>query len=102
MIQNTGANVLIESATIVNVGVSYAMHVTSLKEARFKRTIKQQYDFNCGSAAVATLLIYQYNYSNNEQTAFQAMYANGDQAKIRTEGFSLLAIKRFPAATAAP
>ncbi|MEM5366655.1 C39 family peptidase [Paraburkholderia azotifigens] len=76
-------------------GAGYAMHVTSLKEARFKRTIKQQFDFSCGSAAVATLLTYQYNYPVNEQTAFQEMYESGDQAKIRTEGFSLLDIKRF-------
>jgi uncharacterized protein len=34
-------------------GANFSMHVTSLKEARFKRTIRQQYDFSCGSAAVA-------------------------------------------------
>ena len=45
-----------DEITIVDPsGANYAMHVTSLKEARFKRTIKQQYDFSCGSAAVATL-----------------------------------------------
>src|ERR1700759_4508084 len=76
-------------------GAGYAMHVTSLKEARFKRTIKQQFDFSCGSAAVATLLTYQYNYPVSEQTAFQEMFENGDQQKIRQQGFSLLDIKRF-------
>ncbi|MFC0401177.1 C39 family peptidase [Paraburkholderia rhizosphaerae] len=76
-------------------GASYAMHVTSLKEARFKRTIKQQFDFSCGSAAVATLLTYQYNYPVSEQTAFQEMFLDGDQQKIRQQGFSLLDIKRF-------
>src|SRR3546814_17816888 len=39
---------------------SYAIHVTSLKEARFKTTVPQQRDFSCGSAAVATLLTSQY------------------------------------------
>ncbi|MFL9999050.1 C39 family peptidase [Paraburkholderia sediminicola] len=76
-------------------GGYYSLHVTSLKEARFKRTIRQQYDFSCGSAAVATLLTYQYNYPTTEQTAFAAMFATGDQEKIRKEGFSLLDIKRF-------
>src|SRR5580692_10874424 len=71
------------------------MHVTSLKEARFKGTVRQQYDFSCGSAAVATLLTYQYGYPTNEATAFQQMYVNGDQPKIRREGFSLLDMKRF-------
>jgi predicted double-glycine peptidase len=91
-----GASARADEITIYdNAGAGYAMHITSLKEARFKRTIKQQFDFSCGSAAVATLLTYQYNYPVSEQTAFQEMYANGDQAKIRTEGFSLLDIKRF-------
>jgi predicted double-glycine peptidase len=79
-------------------GADYALHVTSLKEARFKRTIKQQFDFSCGSAAVATLLTYQYNYPVNEQTAFAQMFENGDQDKIREQGFSLLDIRGFLAA----
>lgn len=79
-------------------GDTYTLHLTSLKEARFKNTIRQKYDFSCGSAAVATLLTYQYGYPVNEQTAFEQMYAHGDQAKIHKEGFSLLDIKRFLAA----
>ncbi|MBB1633563.1 C39 family peptidase [Cupriavidus sp. UME77] len=76
-------------------GNYYSVRVTSLKEARYKTTIRQQYDFSCGSAAVATLLTYQYGYPVSEQTVFQNMYVNGDQAKIRQEGFSLLDMKRF-------
>ncbi|CAG4895192.1 C39 family peptidase [Paraburkholderia saeva] len=76
-------------------GGYYAMHVTSLKEARFRRTIRQQYDFSCGSAALATLLTYQYNFPVTEQQAFGEMFQQGDQAKIRREGFSLLDIRRF-------
>jgi predicted double-glycine peptidase len=74
---------------------SYTVHLTSLKEARYKSTIHQKYDFSCGSAAVATLLTYQYGYPVNEQVAFEQMYTHGDQAKISKEGFSLLDIKRF-------
>ncbi|CAE6868547.1 hypothetical protein R75461_08436 [Paraburkholderia nemoris] len=76
-------------------GGYYSLHVTSLKEARFKRTIRQQYDFSCGSAALATLLTYQYNTPTTEQTVFAAMFESGDQDKIRNEGFSLLDIKRY-------
>ena len=76
-------------------GNSYTIHLTSLKDVRFRNTIRQQYDFSCGSAAVATLLTYQYGYPVDEQWAFEQMYARGDQAKIRKEGFSLLDIKRF-------
>ncbi len=76
-------------------GNSYYVPVTSLREARFRTTIRQQYDFSCGSAAVATLLTFQYNFPTSEQTVFANMYVNGDQAKIRAEGFSLLDMKRF-------
>ncbi len=132
MIQNSGNNVLIQNATILDVrvqmtmrrlllaaatvaatlgsfsaaradyinvpadgGKSYNVPVTSLREARYRSTIRQQFDFSCGSAAVATLLTYQYGYPVTEQTVFANMYVNGDQAKIRAEGFSLLDMKRF-------
>lgn len=78
-----------------SLGTSYPMHLTSLKEARFRNTIRQKYDFSCGSAAVATLLTYQYGYPIDEQVAFDMMYNEGDRAKIGREGFSLLDIKRF-------
>jgi hypothetical protein len=51
-------------------------------------------NFACRSAAVATLPTHQYNYPMNEQAAFRAMYESGDQARIRTEGLSLLDVKR--------
>ena len=76
-------------------GGSYSLHMTSLKEIRFRNTIRQKYDFSCGSAAVATLLTYQYGYPVDEQEAFVQMYAHGDRPKINREGFSLLDIKRF-------
>ncbi|WP_373460900.1 MULTISPECIES: C39 family peptidase [Cupriavidus] len=77
------------------VGEAYNVPVTSLREARFKTTVRQQYDFSCGSAAVATLLTYQYGDPVSEELAFANMFVNGDQNKIRQEGFSLLDMKRF-------
>ena len=76
-------------------GASYAIRLTSLKEARFKTTVRQQYDFSCGSAATATLLTYQYGHRVSEAEVFSKMFANGDKAKIRSEGFSLLDMRRY-------
>lgn len=73
----------------------FVVKVTSLKEARFKATTRQQFDFSCGSAAIATLLTYHYNYPVTEQAVFNEMFARGDQIKIRKEGFSLLDMKIF-------
>ena len=76
-------------------GGRYALEVTSLKEARFKATTRQQYDFSCGSAAVATLLTHHYDHPVTEQSVFEEMFANGDKKKIRSEGFSLLDMKTY-------
>jgi uncharacterized protein len=80
---------------VVGPGGDYAVPVTSMRELRFKATLRQQYDFSCGSAAVATLLTHHYHYPITEEAVFAAMYAHGDQQKIRKEGFSLLDIKQF-------
>ena len=66
-----------------------------MKEQRFQKTIHQQYDFSCGSAALATLLTHHYNFPVSEQEVFREMFARGDQAKIKKEGFSLLDIKNY-------
>ncbi|CAG0977801.1 partial Lactococcin-G-processing and transport ATP-binding protein LagD, partial [Anaerolineae bacterium] len=57
--------------------------------------IKQQYDFSCGSAALATLLAYHYEDKVSEQDVFKDMFDKGNQEKIRREGFSLLDIKNY-------
>lgn len=80
---------------LAGIGAPFSVPVTSIRAARFKSTLHQQYDFSCGSAAVATLLSYHYGYPVSEQFVFEQMYARGDQEKIRKEGFSLLDIKRF-------
>ena len=79
----------------IQVGGGYTVPVTSLKEARFSATVRQQYDFSCGSAALSTLLTYQYGYPVQEQMAFEEMFQLGDREKIQREGFSLLDLKMF-------
>lgn len=69
--------------------------VTSMKGLRSTATVLQKYDFSCGSAAVATLLSHHYGRPTTEQEVLVAMYAKGDQEKIRKEGFSLLDMKRY-------
>ena len=79
----------------LQVSGAYSVPVTSIKEARFRTTIRQQYDFSCGSAALSTLLTYQYQYPVTEQAVFEEMFRRGDEKKIQHEGFSLLDMKRY-------
>lgn len=76
-------------------GLRLALPVTSLKAMRFAATARQQYDFSCGSAAVATLLSHHYGRPTTEQQVFESMFLHGEQARIRREGFSMLDMQRF-------
>ena len=73
-------------------------HVASIRELRFARVIRQQFDFSCGSAAVANLLTYSYDRPINERDVFSLMWAKGDQAAIQKVGFSLLDMQTYFAA----
>lgn len=76
-------------------GGNFKMPITTLREKRFLTVVRQKYDFSCGSAAVATLLTYHYGRETKEEDVFRAMFAKGDQAKIRREGFSLFDMKNY-------
>ena len=76
-------------------GGPFTVKVRSIKEARIATTIRQQYDFSCGAAAVATLLTYHYRDPITEQDAFNGMFERGEQQLIRREGFSLLDMKLY-------
>lgn len=83
------------SLEISGAGGNFSVPVTSLYEARFQTVIRQQYDYSCGSAAVATLLTYHYDRPTGEKQVFEAMFAAGDQEKIRKLGFSMLDMKAY-------
>jgi predicted double-glycine peptidase len=77
------------------VGGAATVAIVSYKERPFLTVVRQQHDFSCGSAAVATLLTFHYNRPTTEREAFEAMYEAGDKAKIRRQGFSLLEMKTY-------
>lgn len=80
---------------VAGVGGSISVPIVSLKEARFNTVIKQQFDYSCGSAALATLLTYHYERPISEEAVFKAMFEIGDKEKIRRRGFSMLDMKKY-------
>jgi predicted double-glycine peptidase len=76
-------------------GGSYTVQVTSWRDIPFRTVVRQQYDYSCGSAALATLLHFHYGVPVSEAEVFRAMYSVGDQARIREVGFSMLDMKSF-------
>ncbi|WP_434355813.1 C39 family peptidase [Parasalinivibrio latis] len=74
---------------------SFNVDVESYQEKTFGDVIRQQFDFSCGSAAVASLASYHYNIDVAEDSAFKAMFDAGDRAKIEKEGFSLFDMRQY-------
>ena len=73
----------------------YRVPVASMLARKFNTVVRQQYDFSCGSAALATLLLYHYDLPRSEADVFTGMWREGDQPRIRQVGFSLLDMKRY-------
>ncbi len=58
--------------------------------------VKQQYDYSCGSAALATLLNYYLGENFTERQVIEGLVQHGDRQQIeRLRAFSLLDMKRF-------
>lgn len=83
------------SSYLHTAGGIFKVKVQSYKERRFQGVLQQQYDFSCGSAALASLLTYHYENPVAEEEIFSAMWEKGDQEKIKREGFSLLDMKNY-------
>jgi predicted double-glycine peptidase len=70
--------------------------VKPLSEFVFQNVVKQQYDYSCGSAALATLLNYYLGEKLTEQQVIQGLMQHGEADKIQQRrAFSLLDMKRF-------
>ncbi|MFG6176319.1 C39 family peptidase [Halomonas sp. THAF12] len=80
---------------IFNPFGNFEVEAKSLSEISWERVVRQQYDFSCGSAAVATLLTYHYDRPTTEADVFETMIRNGDREQIETFGFSMLDMKRY-------
>lgn len=76
-------------------GGHFNVAVMSWRDIPFRTVVRQQYDYSCGSAAVATLLRYHYGVSVGESEVFQSMFERGDQERIRQVGFSMLDMRTY-------
>jgi predicted double-glycine peptidase len=76
-------------------GGNFQVQVMSWWAIPFRSVVRQQYDFSCGSAAVATLLTYHYDHRMPESSVFMAMWEKGDRPTIKKAGFSMLDMKQY-------
>ncbi len=76
-------------------GGGFNISLETMLQRRFHSVIRQQYDFSCGSASLATLLRFHYGMRADEALVFDGMWEHGDRPLIRDRGFSLLDMKRY-------
>lgn len=69
--------------------------VISMRERRFINLVEQETDFSCGAAALATLLNQAYGWQFTEEDVIHGMLAEADLEVVRTQGFSMLDMKRY-------
>ncbi|WP_117233083.1 C39 family peptidase [Vibrio maerlii] len=74
---------------------SMEKEVVSIKERKFLNIVKQETDFSCGAASLATLLRYGYNFDTNEEQVMHGMFQVSDAQTARQLGFSMLDIKNY-------
>ncbi len=80
---------------VPGLGGELAVSVSSFQERKFGSVFRQQFDYSCGSAALASLLTYHYGDAVTEQQVFADMFAAADREKVSREGFSMLDMKRY-------
>jgi predicted double-glycine peptidase len=71
------------------------VRVHSLLDLRFKDLVRQQRDFSCGAAAVATILQQLYGKPVSEEIAIIAMLQQADRNTVVQQGFSLKDMKNL-------
>jgi uncharacterized protein len=70
--------------------------VRSLAEIRQEGVVMQKWDLSCGSAALATLLTYDFHDPVNERAVATAMLHRTDPVRVRVRGgFSLLELQEY-------
>lgn len=80
-------------SVIPGAGVTHK-NVASMRELRYVNLVPQQTDYSCGAAALATILKYAYGMDMDERQALHLLMQVSDAELVRTQGFSLLEIKR--------
>lgn len=77
-------------------GIRVHKRIRSLKEIRQAYTVRQRWDRSCGSAALSTLLTFQYGDKVSEIAVITSILSVTDSEKVRARGgFSLLDLKKF-------
>lgn len=72
--------------------------VKSVQDLRFRNVVRQNTDYSCGAAALATLLTHYFGEQTSEEEILNSILEEADEETIRrimTSGLSLLDLKKY-------
>lgn len=69
--------------------------IVSIKGRKFQHLVRQETDFSCGAAALATILKYAYRIDVTESDVLDGLFSVSDLEVVQRQGFSLLDIKNY-------
>lgn len=76
-------------------GALYQAPVQSMQQQRYANLVRQQTDYSCGAASLATILRYGYGLDVDEATVIEGLLGVADPELVAQRGFSLLDIKQY-------
>ncbi|MET3007994.1 C39 family peptidase [Stenotrophomonas koreensis] len=86
---------LVSFSGVLPNGALYQAPVQSMQQRRYANLVRQQTDYSCGAASLATILRYGYGLDADEDTVIQGLLGVADPEVVAQRGFSLLDIKRY-------
>jgi predicted double-glycine peptidase len=85
-------------AALQNSQITVSKPVRSWKDLKFTGLIRQQTDFSCGAAVLATIFHYAYGRRTSEKQVLVNMMKVADPVTVKEKGFSLLDMKNYVSA----
>jgi len=96
-----GTVLLFPTHSVAQIGIGSGLRADrparSLKSLRDQNVVKQRFDFSCGAAALATLLLYGFGEEVTERQALVDLFSllsAEEKEVVNKEGFSLLHLQR--------
>jgi len=81
--------------TADGAGTRLNKQVVSMEESRYQHVVRQQTDYSCGAASLATILKYGYGMDVDEASVMQGLLSVSDKQIVMRKGFSLLDLKNY-------
>ncbi|MGF1548137.1 MAG: C39 family peptidase [Thiotrichales bacterium] len=76
-------------------GTSISREITTLRDQKFQHIVRQETDYSCGAAALATILKHAYGMGIDEPTVMAGLLSVSNRTEVLQRGFSLLDIKSY-------